>query len=500
MSQEANRATATTAVHDGNGDDTAALYRHSVTYMWGRGIPSLISFAAIAIHTRLITPSEFGQYALVVATTLFANATLFQWLRLSLLRFLPGSEDSATQLKAAASAFMAVSIAAVGVSAILLLVLPHSTGATILLGTALLISHAWFELNNDVLRAFLTPARSGIASLARASVSLALGAALALIGLGSRGLLIGLIAGNAAAVPLFHKWIWSTQRRPGPTSNSIGRLVKYGLPLAIGLSLGFIIRGSDRLMLGWMSGPASVGTYAAGYDLAQSSLEVLMAIVHTAAFPLAAAALARHGVEAARQQLSRNLSLLAAVAVPAAVGLIFVAPNLTHVLLGEAFRRDAAMLIPWASIGVLLSGLRAYYVDHAFQLGKRTSSLVLVLLVGAMTNVVLNAALIPDHGVMGAAYATVAAYAISLMGGIVAARRAFPLPLPALSLAKTLGAATIMGAVLYALPTGLGPLGLIQQVFVGAGTYVAAMLAVDAMGMRTWLRGLAKSVRVRRRE
>src|SRR5690606_33652902 len=65
------------------------LLRHSALYLLARGVPGLVNFFAIAIYTRMLSPEEYGRYALVVAGVGLFNVIFFQWLRLSLLRFLP---------------------------------------------------------------------------------------------------------------------------------------------------------------------------------------------------------------------------------------------------------------------------------------------------------------------------------------------------------------------------------------------------------------------------
>jgi len=65
------------------------LVRHSFIYALARGVPGIVNFLAIVIYTRMMTPGEYGQYALVIAAVGLIDSVLFQWIRLGLLRFLP---------------------------------------------------------------------------------------------------------------------------------------------------------------------------------------------------------------------------------------------------------------------------------------------------------------------------------------------------------------------------------------------------------------------------
>ena len=75
------------------------ILSHAAIYLVARGVPGLLAFIAIPLFTRLLDPADYGRYALVVATVNLLNALLFQWTRLSLVRYLPGCRDDAGRLK-----------------------------------------------------------------------------------------------------------------------------------------------------------------------------------------------------------------------------------------------------------------------------------------------------------------------------------------------------------------------------------------------------------------
>ena len=53
------------------------LLRHSALYLLARGVPGLVNFFAIAIYTRMLSPEEYGRYALVVAGVGLFNVNFF---------------------------------------------------------------------------------------------------------------------------------------------------------------------------------------------------------------------------------------------------------------------------------------------------------------------------------------------------------------------------------------------------------------------------------------
>ena len=58
--------------------------------------------------------------------------------------------------------------------------------------------------------------------------------------------------------------------------------------------------------------------------------------------------------------------------------------------------------------------MRAYHFDLAFQIKARTKYQVVIVAIAAVVNIALNYWWIPIFGVMGSAYATLMAYAITL--------------------------------------------------------------------------------------
>jgi len=169
------------------------------------------------------------------------------------------------------------------------------------------------------------------------------------------------------------------------------------------------------------------------------------------------------------------------------VGLAALAPGIAHLLLGEAFRASAEGLIPLIALAALLANLKAFYFDLAFQLGQDTRALVRILAVAATTNILLNLLLIPRLGIIGAAWATLAAQALALGYSAWSGRRHFRLPWPSGDALRILFAAALMGAVLWPLRNIRDPLGLGAAVAFAALIYGLGLLALDTGGSRVSL-------------
>lgn len=225
--------------------------------------------------------------------------------------------------------------------------------------------------------------------------------------------------------------------------------MRYGLPLTALFALSFVVSSSDRFLIAWFLGEGQAGIYAAAYDLGQQSLTLMMSAVNLAAHPLAVRALEQRSDGACRLQLKRNGTLLLAIAMPSAAGMAVLAPNISSVMLGAEFREDAARIIPWIALAILLSGMRAFHFDLAFQLGRQTIGQVWVVGAAAVLNIILNLWWIPAFGLMGAAYATAAAYLLAILMSAAIGRKVFQVPVPFRDLIKIALASSIMALLVW---------------------------------------------------
>lgn len=457
------------------------LIRHTAYYLLARGLPGLVNFAALAVYTRLISPEGFGRYSLVLAGVSLANVVLFQWLRLVLLRFIQAHGDEPQRFLAGIFAlFLTLALAATGVGVLLALCWPDPAWRHLLaLAVPLLLAQAWFELNLELVRARLEPLAYGKMLGSKAVITLSIGALLAWIGIGAAAPMLGLIAGQALAFLLFGLAAWKRVRPAWPAAIELREQLRYGLPLTATFALTWVVSSSDRFMLAWFLDDAVVGGYAAGYDLAFQAITLLLVVINTAAHPLAINALERHGISSAQEQLRRNGELIMVAALTSAAVLILLGPALVQVLIGANFREDALRILPWVAAASALAGIKAYYFDMAFHLGRRSGWLVITSAFAALLNLVLNLLLIPRFGIIGAAIATFSAYLAAMLASAAFGSQAFPMPA---ALALWTKASIIAGvtavAVFWLMPDDLNA---IIQLAVGGAMSAALALALSVL-------------------
>ena len=492
-----DQAQATQLGHPASRGDPLALPKQVLAYVPGLFVPGLVNFLALSLYTHNLSVEAYGRYALILAAVVTSKAIGFDWLRLGLLRFFQSASKSGTLssfMSTLYACFVVVSLVAGVAWPILAHFLPQTPEVrrALWLGLPLLLLWAMFELLLQMNRASLAPWRYGVLSGCRAV--LCLGAAMTFILLvdrSERGLIAGLILGTLVTVLIdLPRWFKFVAPRRVEWARA-KELLRYGIPLAVSVTLELVISTSSRFILQYMLGPGAVGLYTAGYDLAQQTLALLFAVINLASYPLVIQSLEQAGVEAARQQLGQYATILVVVMLPAATGLACIAKPLSSLLLGQAFHDMAGQLIPWVTLATMFMGLRAFYFDLAFQLALRTDLQLWAMGSAALLNVGLTLWFVPHFGILGAVYATVLAYAMALVISMVLGRRVFSLPLPASKLFWVVLATGAMALALRVAPRADGSVaGLVLSVASGVVVYGAVIWAADVGGARRYVNNL----------
>ena len=216
-----------------------------------------------------------------------------------------------------------------------------------------------------------------------------------------------------------------------------GALLRPALPIAASSFMVLVYYNLDKLMLASFQDDAAVGLYDAAYRLVMVAL-VPAAILSQAFFPALSAALGdrQRMADGAQAYARSNLG----IGLPVALGGALLAGPLIGLLAGAAFAPAAPVLV------LLMANVAVVYLNMA--LGQpllawdRQNAYFWAVGGGAVANVALNVALIPAHGAMGAAWATLGAEAVVLVAlGVLHARVIGRLPV--LATARAVAAAVV---------------------------------------------------------
>ncbi len=463
-------------------------------YLPANIVQGVVGFLAIILFTRLLSPEDFGRYALAFSVMTLAHVAVFSWLEAAMARFWAAQTPGAAQGHFASlyrTAFvLSAAFLVAGGLAIWLLPIDPLFRLALAVGLAGAPARNMVKLTQERFRAEGEVAKSARLDMAVTAGGLAIGVGFALAGAGATAPLLGLGLAPLAALPFVLPGELKQARGGAFEAGRVREYALYGYPIAASLALTVVLSSTDRFVLEAYLGEAAVGAYHASYSIANRTLDVLFLWLGTAGQPALVMALERGGMDRLKVAAREQLSTFLLVGLPAAAGVALVARPLSEVLIGEELRTVAASVTPWIALSALLFGLTAYYFGQAFTLGKKTRRLLIAMAIPAGMNVILNLMLVPRFGVMGAAWATAASFGLGMVATMLIGRRVMALPIPWESLARCGVATGIMALAVSRLPAFGGFGELVLDAGVGAIVYAAAALTLNAAGVRTVALGL----------
>ena len=471
------------------------FWRGIIGYLPVQAVQAIAGFGAVVVFTRLLTPHEYGQYALALAAAALVHTVFLTWTEAAMERFYMAEAeqgDLPAHFVTLHRAFGGIAALVLLLTLIVLLAAPADPALRAALGAGVagIVTRGALKLLQERRRAEGRVAAYAVTDVIYTAASFGLGAVLAVAGWGAVAPLAG--AGIAAFVMLLSGLPEELRRGRGGRFEPARarRYAAYGLPVALSLILGLVLSSTDRFLIAAFLDEGSVGVYHAGYGLASRTQDVLFAWLGLASGPAMIAALEREGRSALRRAAHEQAEIILLIAAPASVGLALVAEPLAQALVGPEMSAGAARVIPWIAAGGFFAGVTGYYLDQSFILAKRPGLMLLSVVVPALSNVALNLVLIPSFGLDGAMWATTISFVLGALTSYLLGRRLLPLPIPWNSLLRCIVAAGLMALAVLAMPAPGGLLEVALKAAGGALVYAALALMLDIAGARSRARKL----------
>lgn len=475
------------------------LLKNSIIFGATMVLKGALSFALIAIFTRLLSADSYGDYAIIIALVGVADVFGFMWIRHAIMRHITDEQgESDKSYFTNAIAIYAV----IGAFTLIVSWLLNMTGVIDAKS-----QHLLYELLGLIIAA---EALSNIAilmarlrlklgmfftlSIIKPILALGIGSLLILNGHGVNGAIWALLGSCliASALGLIGIKDFRHIKTSLVNESTIKAILTYGLPLIAALSIQSAVKVTDRLLLEGLIGGDITGLYAAAQDIPYKLLTILISAIHLAGYPLAVKALEGKGEAACREQLKTNCAFLAAILFPAALAIGLLAPQLAHIFLGQEFRPFAAQYFAvFAGIAALSCAIQYYFILSC-HLSKKTNVMIIPFLIALAINFGTGFILIPTMAEQGAIWGSALAYGFLLIASIIIGMRIFPMPLPICDLRKIILATALMGAVIASVDFGLGIAPLLLYTILGGGIYLAVLTLLNPMNIRQHLKTAIK--------
>jgi len=469
---------------------TGQLGRNAAVYGDALLLPRLAAFVALIVFSRLLTPAEYGYFALFVISAELMNAVLFNWIRLAFLRLYPEHEAQGRLSVLRRTCLAMTGLAMVLSLPVALAMAVLATPDRWLTFFGLLVS---MNFANGIVRLRLSELQAEERSLGyfvievtRAVLSLVLSLILVeVVGPYFESLSIGFTAASVGVSLVCLLPFARDLMRLSLDRVLVKSIVSYAGPIVPITVLESLIPLTERYIIQFVAGPAAVGVYAAAQNLVQQPINMLAAAVALAAFPIVMRSAEVDGNGGAQARMREVGSLLLALGLPAVAGIILLRGEIATVILGEEFRSQAVMLMPWVAVTALLVNLKYHYFDMAFHVTRRLMVQVVTLLPATLLTAPLIYVFLKLWGLPGAAAGACFAFAASLAASWLAGRRLLAIPHAVGEIVRISGATAVMVAVIAAIGPLPGLAGLIVSIAAGGTAYAVTAVALNAFNLRT---------------
>ena len=306
------------------------LRRGLLGYLPVNIVQALAGFGSIIIFTRLLSPSDYGAYALAFSVTSLVYLACLTWIEAAMARFYVAETTEAGRADLQATLYRTFGVmmfAAPVICGVIVTVLPISIELKLAIaaGLASVVFRSLLKLAQERRRAAGEVRGFAVYDIVQTGAGFLIGTALAFAGIGAASPLAG--AGAASAICL----VWAlpgelkVARQGAFERRRLIQYAAYGLPVSMSLMMSLALATTDRFVLAGYLNEAAVGAYHAGYSLSNRTLDVMFIWLGMAGQPACIAALERGGREALKKTATDQASMMILVALPASVGLMLVA-------------------------------------------------------------------------------------------------------------------------------------------------------------------------------
>jgi O-antigen/teichoic acid export membrane protein len=244
----------------------------------------------------------------------------------------------------------------------------------------------------------------------------------------------------------------------------VRNLLGFGVPLIFSFVSGWVLQLSDRYLLSHFSSLSETARYTIAYLLG-SSMSVVIIAPFNLAWPTMIFAIAKSTEPAITFRLVfRWFGLFLLFA---AFGFSFISILFLNLFFSATYH-SLTSVIPIITLSIVFYGIYLFFMVGP-SLQRKTWMAGAICALAAIVNLLLNLALIPHYGAIGASITTLLAYIILAVAAYIVNQKIYPIPF---ELGRFV-VALCLGVALYAT---CGSLAQQQNMFIVCGIYLGALV------------------------
>ena len=436
------------------------LARKSVVYLIATGLPVFLGIVLLPLHTRFLTPEEYGITSVAASLTAFLGIFYQLGLLAAYLRFYFDYKQDNAEFKSLVST-IAIFLVVYGLVLNIAITLFGQPLEKLIPGVPfspyiqMAVWSSYFSLI-FMLRLSLYQAEQKahhylFFSAAHIIFTTALTVLLVVfLKQGALGYIGAMLISNAV-FSVASLWLLRRHLALIFDLSKLKAALRYGLPLVFHSLGAWMFHTADRLLLNNLAGTAEAGLYTIGFQIGQG-VNLVATVINFAWSPYFFSLMTDRG-NAAKGEVGRFTTYWV-MAMCFVFLLISVFSRELVALLAAASYREAYRVVTLVALGFLFGGLYYVVVNPLFWLGK-TRIIATGTLSSGVLNVVLNLALIPHMQMIGSALATALSNLYCLLFIAFFSLRLFPIPYEYKRLSK-IAAATIFCYLISLIIADLG--------------------------------------------
>jgi len=444
----------------------------------------IVNFLLLRVYVEFLSPADYGILALLGSVEAITKL-FFRWgVDGSFMRFWYDCPDDRARQRLSSTLFIfllvtngILLIAAVAASPLIARWLGAPT-YTLALQLVLLNTFAigFTFIPFHVLRLQQKAREFSILAFARSVSTLVLRLALVVgLGYGVMGVVVADLVVTVVLLAVMVRW-FAPLIRPVFSSTALRESLAFGLPRVPHGFAQQVIAVGDKFVLSVFVPLSEIGMYSMGVSVGLI-LKVFLAAFEYAWAPFYYATVREPGAERVFSAITTyGIAVLALMT----AGLSAIARDLLEVITGGHFTA-AYGVVAWTALGVFLQGVYLM-TSIGLNITRNTTYYPVATAMAAAVNIGLNFALIPKVGIMGAAYANGAAYAMQAALAYAFSQHFYPIRYEWGRILRVI----VSAAIAYAIAS------VIPEIRPVAGILVRGTTVVVVMAAGLWLGGFLK--------
>jgi O-antigen/teichoic acid export membrane protein len=395
------------------------LIRDSLFYLGLIVISRLVSFISIPILTRLFTPFDYGIIESIGALISLISSFLVLGMSTAIFRYFPNLNINDKKLIISTAFWFRILFSAciVIISIIFsskmsnMLFQTNSFYNFIIIALLAIPSAIIIDIGIDLSRLTFNKKNYAAIFLSKSITWFPLMIFLVIyLRLG----LIGLFYSQTIALIIISLYAVFSMKDYITLSFSIkylSRLLKFGIPLILTTTSLWVSSSSDRFFLARLSGLSETGIYGIGYKLAS------IITFFTSGIQLAFSPIAYSIYEKKEANKFFNVIFAGSAIIFFSTGIFLslFSFEILSLLVPNSFY-EGHKIVGLIVLSIILNMI-TYFVSMGVNFSEKTKYLAYTYVIGAAINILMNITLIPQYGMIGAAFATLLSYlAMSILG------------------------------------------------------------------------------------